>query len=167
MTAPAIVEVMTDARRLDIGDTPPAFTLPNDSGSTTSLSDFAGERVVVYFYPKANTPGCTTEACDFRDSLTQLNDLGVKLVGISPDPVDKLAKFREDHDLNFPLLSDEDKTITTAYGVFKEKSMYGKTFMGIERSTFLIGADGKILRVWRKVKVPGHAEEVLEAVRDL
>ena len=163
-TAPAIVEVMTDARRLDVGDTPPAFTLPDDSGSTTSLSDFAGERVVVYFYPKANTPGCTKEACDFRDSLAQLNDLGVKVIGISPDPVDKLVKFREDHDLNFPLLSDEDKTVMTAWGAFGEKKNYGKIVQGVIRSTFVIEPDGTVGLAKYNVRATGHVARIL---RDL
>lgn len=161
---PAIVEAMTDAQRLDTGDTPPAFTLPNDSGSTTSLSDFAGERVVVYFYPKANTPGCTKEACDFRDSLTQLNDLGIKVVGISPDPVDKLVKFREDHQLNFPLLSDENKEVMTAWGAFGEKKNYGRIVQGVIRSTFIIEADGTVGVAKYNVRATGHVARIL---RDL
>ncbi|MFP7364189.1 thioredoxin-dependent thiol peroxidase [Corynebacterium callunae] len=152
---------MTEAQRLNIGDTPPAFTLPNDSGSTTSLSDFAGQQVLVYFYPKANTPGCTKEACDFRDSLSQLNDLGIKVIGISPDPVDKLIKFREDHELNFPLLSDEDKSVMTAWGAFGEKKNYGKIVQGVIRSTFVINADGTVGMAKYNVRATGHVERLL------
>src|SRR4051794_10934904 len=114
---------MTESIRLAVGDKAPEFSLPNDAGTTTSLSDFAaaGERVLVYFYPRANTPGCTKEACDFRDSLAPLGELGIKVLGISPDKVDKLVKFREDHELNFPLLSDESKEVMLAYGAFGEK----------------------------------------------
>lgn len=152
---------MTEAQRLNIGDTPPAFTLPNDQGSTTSLSDFAGQQVLVYFYPKANTPGCTKEACDFRDSLSQLNDLGIKVIGISPDPVAKLIKFREDHELNFPLLSDEDKSVMTAWGAFGEKKNYGKIVQGVIRSTFIINADGTVGVAKYNVRATGHVERLL------
>lgn len=121
---------MTDSNRLNEGDKAPDFSLTSDSGETVSLGDFAGRRVVVYFYPRANTPGCTKEACDFRDSLEQLNGQDIDVVGISPDKPEKLAKFREDHELNFPLLSDPDKEVMTAYGAFGEKKNYGKVTQG-------------------------------------
>ena len=155
---------MTDAQRLDTGDTPPAFTLPNDSGSTTSLSDFAGERVVVYFYPKAATPGCTTQACDFRDNLAALGDLGIDVLGISPDPVDKLAKFKADQDLNFPLLSDEDKSVMTAWGAFGEKKNYGRVVQGVIRSTLLIDEEGKVALAKYNVKATGHVARILRDI---
>ena len=122
----SILVTMTEQKRLEIGDQAPAFTLPNDSDETTSLSDYQGKRVLVYFYPRANTPGCTTEACDFRDSLTQLNDLGIEVVGISPDTVDKLVAFREKNNLTFPLLADPDKNVLKEWGAFGEKKNYGK-----------------------------------------
>lgn len=152
---------MTQAQRLDTGDTPPAFTLPNDSGSSTSLSDYAGQRVLVYFYPRANTPGCTKEACDFRDSLAQFNNLGIAVLGISPDPVDKLAKFRDDHGLNFPLLSDADKSVMTAWGAFGEKKNYGKIVQGVIRSTFIIEPDGTVGTAKYNVRATGHVARVL------
>ena len=117
---------MTDSSRLAVGDTAPAFSLPDDSGTTVSLGDFAGQRVLVYFYPKANTPGCTTQACDFRDSLAQLNDQDIQVIGISPDKPEKLAKFRADHDLTFTLRSDEDKSVVKEWGAFGEKKNNGK-----------------------------------------
>ena len=135
---------MTDSNRLNEGDKAPDFSLTSDSGETVSLGDFAGRRVVVYFYPRANTPGCTKEACDFRDSLEQLNGQDIDVVGISPDKPEKLAKFREDHELNFPLLSDPDKEVMTAYGAFGEKKNYGKVTQGVIRSTFLVEPDGTI-----------------------
>ena len=122
----SILVTMTEQKRLEIGDQAPAFTLPNDSGETTSLADYQGKRVLVYFYPRANTPGCTTEACDFRDSLAQLNDLGIEVVGISPDTVDKLVAFREKNNLTFPLLADPDKNVLKEWGAFGEKKNYGK-----------------------------------------
>lgn len=158
---------MTEAIRLDIGDVPPAFSLKNDSGSTTSLSDFAGQQVVVYFYPKANTPGCTKQACDFRDSLSDLNDLGIQVIGISPDPVEKLAKFREDHQLNFPLLSDEDKSVMTAWGTFGEKKNYGKIVQGVIRSTFLINEDGTVGLAKYNVRATGHVERIIREIKSV
>lgn len=157
---------MTDSTRLNVGDKAPDFALPNDAGSTTSLQDFTatGERVLVYFYPRANTPGCTKEACDFRDSLAELNDLGIKILGISPDKVDKLAKFREDHELNFPLLSDEDKSVMTSYGAFGEKKNYGKIVQGVIRSTFLVEPDGTLSLAMYNVRATGHVARV---IRDL
>lgn len=157
---------MTESIRLKVGDTAPEFSLPDDAGSTTSLKDFtgAGKRVLVYFYPRANTPGCTKEACDFRDSLAQLNDLGIKVVGICPDKADKLAAFRDEHELNFPLLADESKEVMTAYGAFGEKKNYGKTVQGVIRSTFLVEPDGTLSLAMYNVKATGHVARV---IRDL
>ena len=152
---------MTEQKRLEIGDQAPAFTLPNDSGETTSLSDYQGKRVLVYFYPRANTPGCTTEACDFRDSLTQLNDLGIEVVGISPDTVDKLVTFREKNNLTFPLLADPDKNVLKEWGAFGEKKNYGKIVEGVIRSTFLVGTDGTIELALYNVRATGHVARVI------
>ncbi|MBG9244769.1 thioredoxin-dependent thiol peroxidase [Corynebacterium belfantii] len=153
---------MTENIRLAVGDTAPGFSLPSDAGTTTSLSDYSGQRVLVYFYPRANTPGCTKEACDFRDSLAQLNDLGITVVGISPDKVDKLAAFRNDHNLTFPLLSDTTKEVMTAYGAFGEKKNYGKIVQGVIRSTFVIGADGRIELSLYNVRATGHVARVVK-----
>lgn len=153
---------MTENIRLAVGDTAPSFSLPNDTGTTTSLSDYSGQRVLVYFYPRANTPGCTKEACDFRDSLAQLNDLGIAVVGISPDKVDKLAAFRDDYDLTFPLLSDATKEVMTAYGAFGEKKNYGKIVQGVIRSTVVIGADGRIELALYNVRATGHVARVVK-----
>lgn len=157
----SILVTMTEQKRLEIGDQAPAFTLPNDSGETTSLSDYQGKRVLVYFYPRANTPGCTTEACDFRDSLTQLNDLGIEVVGISPDTVDKLVAFREKNNLTFPLLADPDKNVLKEWGAFGEKKNYGKIVEGVIRSTFLIGTDGTIELALYNVRATGHVARVI------
>jgi thioredoxin-dependent peroxiredoxin len=126
------------------------------------LAEFRGKRVVLYFYPKADTPGCTTEACDFRDRIQAFQDKGVAVAGISPDKPAANAKFQEKYGLPFALLSDEDKSAAQAFGVWKEKLMYGKKVMGIERSTFVIGPDGRIEKIYRKVKAQGHAAQVLE-----
>ncbi|MCQ4619471.1 thioredoxin-dependent thiol peroxidase [Corynebacterium genitalium ATCC 33030] len=155
---------MTENTRLTPGDKAPDFTLTNDKGDTVSLSDYAGQRVIVYFYPKANTPGCTTEACDFSENLSQFNDASVAVVGISPDTPEKLAKFRADHDLGFELLSDPDKEAMTAYGAFGEKKNYGKIVQGVIRSTFLVDADGTIESAQYNVKATGHVGRLL---RDL
>ena len=157
----SILVTMTEQKRLEIGDQAPAFTLPNDSGETTSLSDYQGKRVLVYFYPRANTPGCTTEACDFRDSLTQLNDLGIEVVGISPDTVDKLVAFREKNNLTFPLLADPDKNVLKEWGAFGEKKNYGKIVEGVIRSTFLVGTDGTIELALYNVRPTGHVARVI------
>ncbi|GAA1425880.1 Putative peroxiredoxin [Corynebacterium durum] len=157
----SILVTMTEQKRLEIGDQAPAFTLPNDSGETTSLSDYQGKRVLVYFYPRANTPGCTTEACDFRDSLTQLNDLGIEVVGISPDTVDKLVAFREKNNLTFPLLADPDKNVLKEWGAFGEKKNYGKIVEGVIRSTFLVGTDGTIELALYNVRATGHVARVI------
>ena len=157
----SILVTMTEQKRLEIGDQAPAFTLPNDSGETTSLSDYQGKRVLVYFYPRANTPGCATEACDFRDSLTQLNDLGIEVVGISPDTVNKLVAFREKNNLTFPLLADPDKNVLKEWGAFGEKKNYGKIVEGVIRSTFLVGTDGTIELALYNVRATGHVARVI------
>jgi peroxiredoxin Q/BCP len=152
---------------VDAGDTAPDFTLPTDGGGEISLSALKGKPVVLYFYPKDDTSGCTREAMGFRDTLAEFGQAGAAVIGVSKDSVARHDKFKAKHDLNFPLVSDEEGTLCAAYGVWVEKSMYGRKYMGIERATFLIGGDGKIARAWRKVKVPGHVEEVLAAVRAL
>lgn len=159
-----MVEDMTEPSRLAVGDKAPDFSLPDDTGATVSLSDYAGQRVLVYFYPRANTPGCTKEACDFRDSLTQLNDHNITVLGISPDTPAKLAAFRADHDLTFPLLSDENKAVMTAWGAFGEKKNYGKIVQGVIRSTFLVEPDGTIGLAQYNVRATGHVARLL---RDL
>lgn len=158
-----MTEKSTEQIRLSEGDTAPAFSLSDDKGTTVSLSDFAGQRVLVYFYPRANTPGCTTEACDFRDAFEQLNGSDVAIVGISPpDKPEALAKFRADHDLNFPLLSDPEKETLTAYGAFGEKKNYGKVVQGVIRSTFLVEPDGTIGLAKYNVKATGHVARILK-----
>jgi thioredoxin-dependent peroxiredoxin len=152
---------------IDVGDKAPSFTLPSDGGGTVSLNDFKGRTVVLYFYPKDDTSGCTAEACAFRDALPDFSKAKAEVIGVSRDPVKKHDRFKEKYGLNFPLGSDEDGKVCEAYGSWVEKSMYGRKYMGIERSTFLIDRSGVIRAVWRKVKVPGHADEVLEAVQDL
>jgi peroxiredoxin Q/BCP len=152
---------------LDVGDKAPSFTLPADGGGTVSLKDFKGKTLVLYFYPKDDTSGCTAEACAFRDALPDFSKVKADIIGISKDPVKKHDKFKAKYDLNFPLAADEDMKTCEAYGVWVEKSMYGRKYMGIERSTFLIDGKGVIRNVWRKVKVPGHAEAVLEAAAEL
>jgi peroxiredoxin Q/BCP len=135
---------MPPTQRLEVGDKAPAFSLPDADGKTVELSDFKGRKVVVYFYPAASTPGCTKQACDFRDSLAQLNEAGLDVIGISPDKPEKLAKFRDAESLTFPLLSDPDRSVLTAWGTFGEKTMYGKTVHGVIRSTFVVDEKGKI-----------------------
>ena len=149
------------------GSKAPDFTLPTDGGSSVTLSAFKGHPVVVYFYPKDDTSGCTQEACDFRDNLTAFKRLKVQVIGVSKDSVKKHDKFKEKYELNFPLASDEDGKVCDKYGVWVEKSMYGRKYMGIERATFLIGADGKIARIWRKVSVTDHVTDVLQVLKDL
>jgi peroxiredoxin Q/BCP len=149
----------------EVGDAAPSFTLPRDGGGDVSLSDFAGKKVVLYFYPKDDTPGCTKEALGFTDMVADFDAAGTVILGVSKDSVSKHEKFVAKHDLKIALLSDEEGDVCERDGTWVEKSMYGKTYMGIERATFLIGADGKIVQVWRKVKVPGHVEAVLEAAR--
>ena len=150
-----------------IGDTAPAVSLPRDGGDLVTLADFAGKNVVLYFYPRDDTSGCTKEAIGFTESVAAFDDLNTVILGVSKDSVKKHDKFVTKHDLKIALLSDEEGDVCERYGVWVEKSMYGKTYMGIERATFLIGADGKIAQIWRKVKVAGHVEAVLDAVRDL
>ena len=150
-----------------IGQPAPSFTLPRDGGTDVSLADYAGQMVVLYFYPKDNTPGCTTEAIDFSAEAEAFAAAGAVVLGVSRDTVKKHEKFRDKHGLKVALLADEDGAVCEAYGVWVEKSMYGRTYMGIERTTFLIGRDGKIARVWDKVKVKDHAAEVLAAVAEL
>lgn len=151
---------------VSIGDPAPDFSRPADDGSTVSLSDFRGRRVLVYFYPKDDTSGCTAQACELRDDLPAFQSLGIDVVGVSPDSVASHVKFKSKYDLNFPLLADEDHAMSEAYGVWKEKSMYGRTYMGIERSTFVIDGEGRIEHAWRKVKARGHAAMVREALGD-
>lgn len=152
---------------LQPGDKAPDFTLPTDGGGTLSLNDFKGKKLVLYFYPKDNTPGCTAQACDLRDNLPEFEKLGVAVVGVSKDSVKKHDNFKAKYDLNFPLIADEDGAMLDAYGVWKEKSMYGKTFMGIERTTFIIDEDGIIRAVFPKVKVKTHIEDVKAALEEL
>lgn len=152
---------------LDTGDTAPGFTLPRDGGGEVSLSDFAGKPVVVYFYPRDDTPGCTTETVEFSADLDAFAALGATVIGISKDSVKSHDKFRDKHSLGVILASDENGDTCERYGVWGEKSMYGKTFMGITRATFLIGPDGKVARAWPKVKVAGHVAEVLDTLRAL
>jgi peroxiredoxin Q/BCP len=149
---------------LEAGQKAPAFSLKDQDGKTVKLSDFKGQHVVLYFYPKDNTPGCTTEACDFRDSQAALKKAGAVVLGVSMDSEASHQKFIQKHGLNFPLLVDADHAVAEKYGAWGEKSMYGKKFMGLIRSTFLVGPDGKLKQVWPKVKVDGHVEEVLEAL---
>ena len=152
---------------LDVGMKAPEFSLPRDGGGTVSLGEYAGKIVVLYFYPKDDTSGCTAQAIDFTALAGKFADAGAVVVGMSPDPVKKHDKFVAKHSLNVVLAADEEKSVLDTYGVWQEKSMYGRKYMGVERSTFLVDGGGVIRRIWRKVKVPGHAEEVLEAVRAL
>ena len=145
----------------------PAFSLPGSDNSCHSAASLKGTMAVIYFYPKDATTGCTQEACDFRDQYKALAKLGVQVFGVSPDPLTSHAKFIAKQNLNFVLLADESHELAEKIGVWKEKSMYGKSFMGIERSTFLIGADGTIVQEWRKVKVAGHVDDVLNAAKNL
>jgi thioredoxin-dependent peroxiredoxin len=146
------------------GDKAPEIHLRSDRGEEFRLSNLKGQRVVVYFYPKADTPGCTTEACEFRDEGAQFKKKGTVVVGVSPDKPAAQAKFKQKYDLPFTLLADEEKAAANAYGVWKEKNMYGRKVMGIERSTFVIGADGRIEKIYGKVKAAGHAAAVLQAL---
>ncbi len=150
---------------LKSGDTAPSFALMTDSGATIRSSDLSGKRYVLYFYPKDDTPGCTKEACSFRDNLPAFDRLNVPVFGLSADDDKAHAKFVKKYSLNFPLLSDPDHTLLEAYGAWVEKSMYGRSYFGIQRSTFVIDASGKIEKVWEKVKPEGHAEEVMQYLR--
>lgn len=151
---------------LKVGDKAPAFSLPTDGNGTFKLADCKGQKVVIYFYPKDDTPGCTKESCTFNENLTMLNKLDTVVIGISKCSVAKHDKFKAKYDLKFPLGSDEQSDVCEKYGVWQEKSMYGKKYMGIDRSTFLIDENGKIAAIWRGVKVPGHVEEVLKTIQD-
>lgn len=146
----------------DTGDLFPDFSLPDQDGKTHTLADLKGSRTIVYFYPKDDTSGCTTEACEFRDSVPRFD--GAKVYGVSPDPVKSHKKFADKYGLNFPLLADTEQALCNAVGVWVEKSMYGRAYMGVERTTFLLDAEGRVERVWRKVKPAGHAAEVLAAL---
>jgi len=146
--------------KLAVGDVAPAFSLPDADGGVVSLADYAGRRVVVYFYPAAMTPGCTTQACDFRDSLASLAAAGVAVVGISPDKPEKLAKFRDAEGLTFPLVSDPSREVLTAYGAYGEKQLYGKTVTGVIRSTFVVGPDGRLEQAQYNVKAKGHVAKL-------
>lgn len=152
---------------LKTGHKAPDFTLPTDGSGTVTLSDFKGQPVVVYFYPKDDTSGCTKEACDFRDNLSAFKRLKMQVIGISKDSVKKHDKFKEKYKLNFPLASDEEGKVCDKYGVWVEKSMYGRKYMGIERATYLIDGEGKIAHIWRKVSVTDHVEDVLKVFKTL
>ena len=149
------------------GSKAPAFTLKATDGSTIKLADLKGSPVVLYFYPKDDTPGCTKEACAFRDRTKEIEKLGAKVIGVSPDDVDSHQAFTQKYKLTFPLLADTDHKVAEKFGAWREKNRYGKKFMGIQRSTFLIDADGNIARLWKAVKVDGHDEKVIEALKEL
>jgi peroxiredoxin Q/BCP len=153
---------MAEQKRLAVGDPAPDFTLTDDAGNQVSLSDYRGKSVIVYFYPAAGTPGCTKQACDFRDNLAELNDAGYDVLGISPDKPAKLAKFRADEGLTFPLLSDPDRTVLTEWGAYGEKQNYGRTIMGVIRSTFVVQPDGTIGQALYNVKATGHVARLLK-----
>jgi len=152
---------------IEPGKKAPDFTLPSDDGGKIKLSALKGQPVVVYFYPRDDTPGCTREACAFRDQKTALKKLGAQVLGVSTDTLESHGKFRAKFDLNFPLLADVDHKVAEKYGAWREKNMYGKISMGIQRSTYLIDAEGKVARVWKKVNVDGHDEEVIAAIKEL
>jgi len=155
------------ASELAEGSRAPSFTLPRDGGARVSLADFIGRKLVIFFYPRANTPGCTREAMDFSRLANGFADSGTTVLGVSADPVKTQESFRAKHKLTVPLISDEKHEMLEAYGAWGEKSMYGKAFLGVLRTTVLVAPDGRIARIWRKVRVDGHAEEVLAAARDL
>ncbi len=150
--------------QLTVGQPAPDFTLPNDEGQLVSLADFRGKKVVLYFYPEDDTPGCTKEACSFRDGLGDVQQHGAVVLGVSADSADSHVKFKQKYHLNFPLLSDVEKKVINAYGVWQEKSMFGRKYMGIVRTTFIIDETGKIAKIFSKVKVDGHLDEVLAAL---
>jgi thioredoxin-dependent peroxiredoxin len=153
------------AKELTVGEKAPELGIPDQDGKRVTLKDLKGKQVVLYFYPKDDTPGCTKEACDFRDSVAAIKKAGAVVLGVSLDGQAAHQKFIKKFSLPFPLLSDEDKRVATAYGVYKEKSMYGKKYWGIERSTFVIDTDGTLKSMFRKVKVDGHVDEVLAALK--
>jgi len=151
---------MPQTPRLEVGEKAPAFRLSDGDGNTVKLSDYKGRKVIVYFYPAASTPGCTKEACDFRDNLGELNGAGLDVVGISPDKPAKLAKFRDAEELTFPLLSDPDREVLKAWGAFGEKTMYGKTVQGVIRSTFVVDENGKIALAQYNIRATGHVAKL-------
>ena len=152
---------------LEAGDTAPDFTLPDQHGDDVTLSDLAGTTIVLYFYPRANTPGCTKQACSVRDRTADYAAAGARVIGISPDPVKRVSNFADKHSLDFTLLADSDHDVPTAFGTWGEKSMYGKRFFGVARATFIVGPDGKIARVFPKVSPKTHDDVVLEALAEL
>jgi peroxiredoxin Q/BCP len=158
---------MSEAPWIEEGAKAPAFSLTADDGSKVRLADLKGLPVVLYFYPKDDTPGCTKEACAFRDAEGELQRLGARVLGVSPDSVESHAKFRDKFGLNFPLLADPDHAVAEKYGAWREKNMYGKKSMGVQRSTFLIDSAGKVAKLWKRVSVDGHADQVLEALKAL
>ncbi|MRX73744.1 thioredoxin-dependent thiol peroxidase [Bacillus lacus] len=151
---------------IELGQQLPDIALPADNGEHISLTDFQGKYIVLYFYPKDMTPGCTTQACDFRDSYQSFSELDAVIVGVSPDPADKHQKFKEKHDLPFHLLVDGEHKLSEEFEVWKLKKNFGKEYMGIERSTFIFDKKGRLIKEWRKVKVKGHVEEALEYIRE-
>ncbi|QDV14140.1 Putative peroxiredoxin bcp [Rosistilla oblonga] len=152
---------------IEAGQKAPAFNLASDEGGKVRLSSLKGSPVVLYFYPKDDTPGCTKEACAFRDRSEEIKALGATVLGVSPDDTESHAKFRSKYELNFPLLADPDHKVAEAYGAWREKNMYGKKSMGIQRSTFVIDAEGKVAKVWKRVKVDGHDQHVIDAIKAL
>ncbi|HMK29256.1 MAG TPA: thioredoxin-dependent thiol peroxidase [Terriglobales bacterium] len=151
---------------MNVNDKAPEFSLNDQNGEKVSLKDFKGQTVVLYFYPRADTPGCTKEACEFRDDYSKVRKAGAVILGVSPDQPEAQKKFIDKYSLPFPLLADTEKKVAQAYEVWKEKTMYGKKMMGIERSTFIIGPDGRVKAIFRRVKPEGHAEQVLAALKD-
>ncbi len=149
---------------LDAGQMAPDFTLPSDDGSEVGLSALRGKKVILYFYPKDSTPGCTTQACDLRDAMARIENRGAVVLGVSPDAIASHEKFKTKYDLNFPLLSDGEHEVAEAYGVWKEKSMYGKKRWGVERSTFIVDEEGRVQEAWRKVSPKGHADAVTDVL---
>ena len=149
------------------GDPAPAFEMPASGGRSVSSAALSGRPFVLYFYPKADTPGCTKEACAFQEALPQLGHIGIDVIGVSPDKMKPIEKFAEKYQLKFPLASDEDHAVAERYGTWVEKSMYGRKYMGMERSTFLVDKAGKVAKAWRKVSVTGHVDDVLKAVKAL
>jgi peroxiredoxin Q/BCP len=153
-------------KELNIGDKAPNFTLPTDGDGSISLSELKGQKVALYFYPKDDTPGCTKESCSFNENLSTLNELNAQVIGLSKCSVKKHDKFKAKYNLTFPLTSDENNDVCEQYGTWIEKSMYGRKYMGIDRATFLIDENGKIEALWRKVKVSGHVEDVIKAIKN-
>ena len=150
--------------KLNVGETAPDFSLPGSNGQTVNLNSLKGQRVVIFFYPKDDTPGCTIEACEFRDRSNEISDKGTKILGISPDNLESHDKFINKFDLNFELLADEDNLVATSYGAWGEKNMYGKVTIGMKRMTFLVDEKGNIEKIWGKVKPEGHAQQIIDAI---